>query len=201
MMLSFPAAVVRQTHPEAFRALMERAKSKKLEFVDYASKEFTVVPIDKIADNPELFTDKITLIGSFSDIADSHKSPVDSRIPGAMIHAYTLSTILDGRYFDGSSKPFNMVLAFILSFSVVWMSTSVNPRARGLFMRCLQIAVVLLSVWLCYYLFIEHRYVLNCAYLLLTVTFALFASDIWNGVEYLAERYRPSFKKIKQPQI
>ena len=203
--LSFPAAIAREADPEAFRMLQKRAETSgnDLELVDFASREFTTIPIDRIADSPELFADKIVIIGSFSDIADSHKSPVNATMPGAMIHAYALSTILNGRYYDHTPPPLDMVLAFLLSFGVVWMTAGVNPRARGLFMRVLQMATVLCAVWLCYSLFADHRIIVDCSALLLSITFALFASDIWNGVEYLSGFYRPTIfrKRIKQSNI
>lgn len=203
--LSFPAAIAREADPEAFRMLQKRTETSgnDLELVDFASREFTTIPIDRIADSPELFADKIVIIGSFSDIADSHKSPVNATMPGAMIHAYALSTILNGRYYDHTPPPLDIALAFLLSFGVVWMTAGVNPRARGLFMRVLQMATVLCAVWLCYSLFADHRIIVDCSALLLSITFALFASDIWNGVEYMSGFYRPTIfrKRIKQSNI
>ena len=202
-MLSFPAAVAREADPAAFEALRRRAvrTGNALETVDYASREFTTAPIDRIADSPELFADKIVIVGSFSDIADSHKTPVSATMPGALIHAYALCTILGGRYYDRMPAPVYITLALLLSFCVVWMASGINLRARGLFMRSLQIAIVLLAVWLCYSLFADHRLVVDCSALLLSLTFALFASDIWNGLEYLSERRLPSLRKLKQTNL
>lgn len=176
---SFPVAIALTAHPEVKDALIKR--NHTIEFIDYPSREFEVIPIEEAPDRIEELMGKIIMIGSFSDASDLHSTPIASMVPGVLIHTYALSTINTGRYYSRPGIWGDWLLAFVLCLFTVWISMVIDARVKGLVVRLIQLVIVYLTVQIGYYLFVDQRIVINFTYTLLMITFGTFASDIWHG--------------------
>lgn len=71
---------------------------------------------------PDLFKDKIVIVGSDLTLIDRHRTPLTAAsdigvMPGVLIHAYGVSTLLDGGGSPFASWKINLVIALALAFS------------------------------------------------------------------------------------
>ena len=176
---SFPVAVALTADSRLKKTLKER--DKKIEIIDYPSHEFVVIPIAEAIERSDEFLEKIVLIGAFSDVNDIHSTPIASMMPGVLIHAYGVNTIISERYYSSTGIWGDWTLAFILCLVTVWISILIDKRIKGLLVRLLQLLIVYLVVQIGYYLFIEGRIIVNLTYTMLMITFGMFASDLWFG--------------------
>lgn len=197
--LNFVAVLARQAAPAAFERLA--ARGNRYETIDYPSREFEVVEASEVLSCRELLRDRIVLIGTVRDLHDRHLTPADSQMPGVMIHAHALSTILRGDYVRETGGMFDWTVAFVLCFVIVLADVLMRDKNVGeLAIRLLQLLLLYLVVLCGCHLFIAHRVCVNFAKPLLMVALGLLASDIWFGMvgagEWLRATWKRKFKKI-----
>ena len=196
---SFALAIARKADPSKVTSLVSRGN--KEEFIDYPSHEYRVINIADVPDYCEEINGKIVMIGAISDASDLHATPVNSRMPGVMIHAAALSTILSENYYTALTDWQEWLPALILCFLVVVMSLLIKPKFKGLLVRIVQVLLVYLTVTVGYGLFVDHQIILNAGYTLLMLGFGFFAVDIWNGVtgtgSWIIHKYKTRHKRKK----
>lgn len=190
---SFVAALARLSSPEAAGKLHERGEN--LGVTAYHSRDFRTVKLAEIEQNAEQFADKTVLLGSLDDASDMHATPINSYMPGVLLHAYALATVLDGTWYEKTSALFDYMAAILVCLIISAISLTAKGRYRGIILRILQVTCVFLAVRIGYETFIDHNILFNFTYTMLMVAFALFAVDIWNGLE---ETGHLIHKKIKQ---
>ncbi|MDE7411607.1 MAG: CHASE2 domain-containing protein [Paramuribaculum sp.] len=184
--LSYPMAIAKAYNPQSLEQLFQR--NKKIETIDYASREFITMTKEDIMTDGSVLTDRIVLIGAISDGLDMHSSPVDSYISGLNIHAASIATILNGNYFDPAFSCPAWLPACILCFLVLLVREFSKVQMRGFITRILQFIIVYLAVRIGYSLYVDSHRIFDFSYTLLMVTFGLFAVDIWIGLEFLAKK-------------
>lgn len=177
---SFAVALARVTDPAAAERL--EARGNELEMINYHSRRFRTIEPDELVDRADELNGRIVLIGALNEIGDLHQTPVNSSMPGVMIHAHSLATILDGAYMKAFPKSANMLIGFILCFIIVLTHVSLSFGIKGLIIRIMQVIFVWLAVQIGYWSFVEHGVIIDFSYSLLMLAFGLFACDIWNGV-------------------
>lgn len=177
---SFAVALARATDPEAAKKL--EARGNELEMINYHSRRFRTIEPDELIDRAEELNGRVVLIGALNEIGDLHQTPVNSSMPGVMIHAHSLATILDGAYMKAVPKSANMLIGCILCFIIVLTHISLSVGVKGLIIRIMQVIFVWIAVQIGYWFFVEHDIIIDFSYSLLMLAFGLFACDIWNGV-------------------
>lgn len=193
--LSFPAAIIRAVDPKSYDALL--ARNNHLENINFHSRRFTIIEPENLIDNADKLNDRIVLIGAIHEAADYHPTPVNAAMPGVMIHAYSIATVLDKAFMDTIPKWANILIGFILCFMVVYIHVNFSSKALGLFLRLLQIALLWVTVQLGYWLFVNKNLIIDFSYALLMLAFGLFACDIWNGSVTIFKHYREKYKSYK----
>lgn len=185
--LSFPKAIAKAYDPQSLSLLNQR--NNKYETIDYPSHDYVTLTQDEIAEAGQMLTDKIVLIGSISDGSDMHSTPVNHYMSGLSIHAASVSTILNGQYYDPAFAWPAWVPACILCFLVLLLrELTKEPKLKGLLTRLLQIVIVYCAVRIGYHYYVDERRIFDFSYTLLMVTFGLLAADIWLGVVYLVTK-------------
>ena len=193
---SFVVEMVRLGDPEAYTELKKRGNER--ETIDYASKEFTVIPIDRILDRADELTGKYVLVGSMGDAYDMHSTPLNSYQSGLMIHASALSTILDGKWFVYLPDIIDYITAAVLCFLLVFASEMILGKGKDLALRLLQLFILILIVWIGYNLFIDHHTIIDLSYTFFVVGIGLFVEELCDGVE---ELWRWLIAKHKQTKL
>lgn len=187
---SFAMAIAGIADPEA--AADTRRRGNPRETIDYASRQFSTIAIDEIADNVELVNGRIVLLGALTDAADMHSTPVNSYVSGLMIHAYSLSSVLDRKWLFVIPAWVDYVTAALCCFVFILFAVLCPPRHkwRGMTLRIFQILVLTFAVVFGYMQYIDRALIFNFTHTLLMMAFGLFALDLWNGVEWAVGKVR-----------
>lgn len=195
---SFVMAVADIAEPTA--AADTRRRGNPRETIDYASRQFRSISLDEIADNVGLINNRIVLLGALTDAADMHASPVNSYMSGLMIHAYSLSSLLDRKWLTVIPGWVDYVTAGFFSFILILTAvlTPTNRKWRGMILRIFQIAILMLTVVFGYFQYIDHALIFNFTNTLLMMAFGLFALDLWNGIEWMADGLKTVIRGKKQ---
>lgn len=199
---SFVTALLEKSDPDAAARLRERGN--RHETSSYHSREYNITDLDGIIDNPELIAGKTVLIGALDEASDMHSTPVNSYMPGVLIHAHALSTAMDGDWYATLPRWADYLIACAVCFMIVLATTGIRNGVRGLIVRILQIVLAYLAVRVGYTLFVDRHLICNFSNTLLMIAFGLFAVDIWNGIAALiamsAARIR-EFRKRNRENI
>lgn len=182
-------------NPEAVRRL--RAHNSEVELIDYPSRTFTSMSLDEVPDNADKIAGKIVLIGSLAEKEDVHATPINSAMPGVLIHAYATSTILRSATYKAVGRAVNMAIAFVLCFLLCFTNITYKSPARALWMRVAQLGVLYLIIRIGYYMFVDKQVIIDFSYSLLMLTFGFFALDLWTGLAHYAGLLYNKLKKQK----
>ncbi|MBF0568360.1 MAG: CHASE2 domain-containing protein [Nitrospirae bacterium] len=81
---------------------------------------FNIVPFEKVPQmNPEVFKDKIVLIGTVGDsMSDRHQTPISKNTPGIVIQANIIHTIINKRFISPMGHDYQWLCVFILTIVV-----------------------------------------------------------------------------------
>ncbi|MCF0163964.1 MAG: CHASE2 domain-containing protein, partial [Bacteroidales bacterium] len=102
ILLSFPAQIVKGYNPEAFSKLMKRGNGA--EYIKYPSKMFyEPYAYFQVPQIGKELTGKVVLVGDILGNSDEHFTPIHPRMKGLMIHAYSVASILDGKFIKVSN--------------------------------------------------------------------------------------------------
>lgn len=191
--LSFPTALAQIFDPESYEEL--RKRNHKLEPISFHSRRFMIIEPEELIEYADSLTGKIVLLGAIHEIDDLHPTPVNASMPGVMIHAHSTATILNRAYMTTLPKWVNILIGFLICFSIVFTHIKLNPGIKGLIIRLLQVALLWIVVQLGYWLFIAHDILIDFSYALLMLAFGLFACDIWNGVQTIIKNIIEYWRK------
>jgi CHASE2 domain-containing sensor protein len=81
---------------------------------------FNPVPFDRVPYmNPDVFKDKIVLIGTVGDLmSDNHQTPLSKITPGIVINANIIHTILNKRFIAPLGHEFQWLIVFVATIAV-----------------------------------------------------------------------------------
>lgn len=193
---SFVTALLEKSDPEAAARLRERGNT--YETSSYHSREYNITDLEGIINNPENIAGKTVLIGALDEASDMHATPVNSYMPGIMIHAHALSTAMDSDWYGILPRWADYLIACAVCFIIVLATTGIRNGVRGLIVRILQIVLAYLAVRVGYTLFVDHHLICNFSNTLLMIAFGLFAVDIWNGIAALLAMSTTRIKELRK---
>ena len=196
---SFAVALAEIADPDAVVRLNERGKD--LEVISFYSRRFRIYEPYEIVDNADEFTGRLVFIGAMSERGDLHPTPIETLTPGVVIHAHAAAAILGGRYLNTINNWLELALSALLCYGIVLLNVSCRKKGRPFWMRLIQVGCVIILVFGGYYLFINHYISVNVTAGLLMITFGLFASDIYLGIEgifmdHKISQYRKRLKDL-----
>lgn len=195
--MSFASALAFKAFPEAYLDLSNRGN--ETEYISFPSREFRVLEPEDLAADPSVADGRIVLLGAMTQYSDFHPTPIDAAMPGVLIHAYSLATILQHDYFTEPSTFVIGLIAALLSALLIFFSMCIPGGVKGLVLRLLQLALLLVIIRVGYWLFITHHILLDISYTVLMVTFSFFASDIWTGCATIGEWGKKLWHRRKSP--
>ena len=189
--------------PEKAEAFTSRKHDS--EYINYPSRTFEVLePGDIINEDGSLddgvknsICGRVVLLGDLDNSKDVFPVPHKEMMPGVMIHAHCVDTILAGRGIDSMPMWLNIVLSVILCFVFALLHLSVERRLDNgvdFVMRVFQILLMFVLYWLGCVLYIRNYYVDMSLVLLMVVTSAL-SMDICSGVAQILSQIISRFKK------
>lgn len=133
-------------------------------YVDYRSARppFDVIPFHEAlakarggdaAALSRAFKDKLVLLGTVSSIEDLQCTPVDRELPGLLVHAYTIATLLKGKYLEEWGHWSRIAAVMALVFLAGTCCFLLEPVAG----TALSLALAALYALLCFWLFLLGR--------------------------------------------
>lgn len=181
------------------------ARGHDSEYISYHSRSFEVFSYDDVvkgdggpnAAMAEKFRDKVVIMGDVANSKDVFPVPHKEMLPGVLIHAHCVDTILSGNHIDSLPLWVNILLSVLLCFAFSFMHVQVERRMDDgvdFVMRLLQVLLMLLLYRVGCMFFIHNYYIDMSIVLLMVVTGAL-AKDIYVGMEQIFYRLKNKFEK------
>ena len=180
-LLTMPAQLAKMYNPQSYNILLSR--QGEMDTIAFDTKEFSVVSAREIIAGEvvdSLLAKRIILVGDTGKIQDTFLSPLHSPMPGVMLHAYALQTILSGNYIDTTPNWLNWLIAIVLCV----LLTSCNlwsKYRRNIFVRIAQFVIIYLLIVIGCSYFNSHHVYIDFSVSILMIGFALVAFDIWFG--------------------
>ncbi len=165
---------------------------EETETLRYGAREFNVISAREMLDGgyipAEKVTDKIVLIGTINDINDMHYTPIDNDMPGIMIHAYSLSTLISGTPVKSLPPYVIYTIALLFTIATIWLCMRVdNHPYANLVSRIIPLGIIVIFIYICY-----HCYNTKNLYVDFTIVLAMTASgmlcyDLYTGIPSLSK--------------
>lgn len=155
--------------------------------IEYPGVEFNVIHAAELPDVPELLEGKIVLVGVVNDFSDVHPTPVDDAMPGILIHASAIATMLSPDRVTDFPEWADWLVAIVLCYAFV-SSTRILKRYDwgDLVMRVVQIAVLILIIIIGTEMYVARHIDINFSRPLVMIAAGTLAVDVWNGMDGLA---------------
>ena len=196
---SFATALVKIASPDSYRMLKERGNT--METINFPAYEFDVYTPQEVLEFSEELEGKIVLIGSLEEPWDFHVTPVSSQMPGIMIHAHSIATILNNRYIKELDGWVIWLIAIVLSAAMLIIKEKLdNIKFESLIMRGIQMLMLYLIIVTGYSFYNSRHLSIDFAIPLMMVGLIFTARDIWNGSESLIQTIKEKIEKRKNRQ-
>ena len=178
---SLPVGVLKIAHPSLYDSLIYR--NRVTELINFRRASY--IPVtwspETVKNNLGLLKGKVVLIGDLSDEADKFNTPIDSRMPGVVLHAMTLDSLIRDTWIHETPRWLAILLAFFLSLPLVPVFRFVKKKTTwsGVLLPLLQTGVILFFVFLSYWLFVRLNYYIQPIFILLSVGFLDWADNLY----------------------
>lgn len=190
---SFPLVLAKMKDPD-----IKLGRTGDLEAINFNVSDFEIIGYEEFND-PDLsqaiaalINGKIVLVGDVSNKYDVHPTPVDENMPGILVHAASISTLLNNRPIRPLGRIWNLIF-IILCVAIVTAADSYysdkDDFRKGL--GFLVIKGVLLAVMLIggYLLYVHCGIRSDFTYSITLFMFSMMIADLWFGLRnYLEER-------------
>ena len=159
------------------------------EIINYPSTQFYELDGSDILDSEEttliaeILKDKLVYIGNIDDPSDFHLTPIET-MSGLEIHAHTLDTMIQDKYIDKTPTLKSWIIAIIACYIFIFCGTFFNLKGlsgSSLYLRFIQIAVILSLIIIGSWYFLHHNFYLDFAPTILMISFGTLALDIFLG--------------------
>ena len=202
---NFAAAISGMAKPDALKQL-QQALDKRGEYtvdIDFPSWEYTYISADQVLVRSEELRGKIVLLGDVSNPQDYHVTPLGDNVPGILIHANAISTIIHGSCHFRVSRWWQMLIAMVLCvlYVVLKMSLRRLGDADNMIMRIIQVILLFVVVMIGTGLYINHDKTLELSLPLVAVALVEVAFDCWVGCLALVRKVSDKFNIRKKKGV
>ncbi len=190
---SFPLTLAKMKDPD-----LKLGKTGETEAINFNVSDFEIIGYEEFIDPDlnsviaSLINGKIVLIGDVANKYDVHPTPVDENMPGIVVHAASISTLLNNRPIRPLGRIWNLIFIIICVAIVTAADSYYSDKddfRKGL--GFLVIKGVLLAVMLVggYLLYVHLGIRSDFTYSITLFMFSMMIADLWFGLRnYLAER-------------
>lgn len=179
----FALSLANKVAPTTATRLLESFKSDSslVMPIAFPSRDFDVIEPNEILERIDDLKDKVVLVGALKDGQDIFLTPINDEMPGIMIHAYALATILDEQYITQMPQwSLYLLGVFIGIFFVMVKRWLKGYLLEKLLMRVFQVFMMLTITYLGCVLFIEYNFVMELSVPLTLLALMLAAQEIWS---------------------
>jgi CHASE2 domain-containing sensor protein len=194
-----PAQLAKICHPLRYKTMLLRGGSA--ETIAFDNIEFPIISAQDVlsGDVDETFlSNRIVLIGDIHNIYDSYLSPLHNTLPGIVLHAYALQTIISDNYINTSPTWLNWLIALILCvlFTICNLTAKYHMSNFGnLFIRLLQFAMMYILIVIGSIYFAAHHNYIDFSPAILMIGFGSLSFDLWFGCIAIYNHLKKLLKK------
>lgn len=154
--------------------------------MDTVSCKELIAPDADLASLADRLNGQIVLMGDIDNPMDMFRTPVDADMPGVLIHAYALDTLMRGNTISVSPKWLNWLTAFVLcvlfAFLMLYFKWGLDD-AEGLALRVTQLLLMVIvvavpGVWL----FHTCHWYFDFTPTFISLAIQALVLDIWVGI-------------------
>ena len=182
---NFAAAISRLADPEAFEKLQKRLadRGECLVDIDFPSWEYTCINPDELLVSSQELEGKVVMVGDISNPQDFHVTPIGDNVPGVIIHANAISTVLNEGYHSKFPMWGLVIMVVVLCVLFVIFRTFLFSlgEADNMVMRIVQILMLFMVIWVGTRLYIHHNIILELSVPLVIIALVQVALDFWAG--------------------
>ena len=192
---SMPMALVRKA------GLEHVAESSNPRQIWYPSIDFDIINADEIVDAEgfpcfscaEKIEGKIVIIGDVRDLSDVHRTPIDEEMPGILIQAHIMDTIIHDRHVNEVHLFWNLFIAFAICLLFIRMHIHMKDNwddVGEMFMRMIQLVLIYLFFVLGVNLYIRCNIFIDFSLTMMMLFLSLSVLSLVNGINYLWSKFR-----------
>ena len=169
----------------------------KPSYIAYSRVLFDTIPAQTLLDedfNRDNITErvegKIVLLGDLELINDTYRTPLQADMPGVVIHAYILDTILRDRIIKLLPLYASWLIACLLAFGAAWGLLLLKWKAsdaEGLLLRIAQIVFAFIIAVIGVLMFSDRDYYVNMEPVFFALAVLAVTLDIWVGIMKLVK--------------
>ncbi len=168
-----------------------RSRNNSTEIIKFSSIDIPIVSSSDIlsGDDTEYLSrylaDRAVIIGDVHNINDMYFTPLNGLIPGVLIHAYALNTILSAAYTNCTPSWLNISIALLLVLCFIFVNTLAKEKWRrlgNLVMRIVQITLMFAMVIIGSYWYSHQQQYLDFSLVVLMLGFSSLAADVYDGL-------------------
>ena len=179
---SFATQVVRLYDKEKSETLLKRKGN--IEIINFQPIWVKKIDKNEIEKYQERITDKIVLVGSFSE--DFHRTPINPKMNGMEVHAYIISTILnvkDTKYIDRLdniwTKSLNILLCYLFAL-FCWIATTRLKKGVSILIKLVQVAILFLVFFAGRFLFNHCQIDIDYTRTIIVMGVLILIVDVYN---------------------
>lgn len=181
-------AVAEQLRPELAAQVRQRGASS--EFIRYDGVEFPIFDADEIlsadASVTEAVRGKGVFVGDLHDLQDMHVTPVETDMPGLLIHAKIAQTLLSGKPVRQVPRWLVVLIAVLVCALFTWISQMIREhkwgKASALLVRGAQFLLMYAFFQVGYWLYSGPGILLDFSLPLLMIGLGALAYDLIFGI-------------------
>lgn len=190
---SFPLTLAKMKNPD-----IKLGKTGEMEAINFNVSDFEIIGYEEFIDPDltsviaSLINGNIVLVGDVANKYDVHPTPVDENMPGILVHAASISTLLNNRPIRPLGRIWNLIFIIICVAIVTAADSYYSDKddfRKGL--GFLVIKGVMLAIMLIggYLLYVHCGIRSDFTYSITLFMFSMMIADLWFGLRnYLAER-------------
>ena len=203
MFPSFPVKLAESVDSTRTREFLKR--NLKSEYISYQSRTFETLHYEDIfisedvsfAEVASMIKGKVIIMGDLQNSKDFFPVPHKDVLPGALIHAHCVDTILSGNHIDVMPSWMNVLMSILLCFVFSYMFIRLEIRLDvgvDFLIRVLQILLMFILYWVgC--VFFVHGYYVDVSLVLLMFVTSTLSKDICVGIEQIYVSCKKKFNK------
>ena len=127
-----------------------------------------------------------------NDLSDVHRTPVDDEMPGILIHAHVIDTILNDRHVNEVGTFWNIFIAFVLCLLFIRLFVFMKnlwDDVGEMVMSVVQLVLMYIFLVLGANLYIRHGIHVDFSLTVVVLGLSVTALSVINGVKFLLEKY------------
>ena len=189
---SLPLVLAKMKNPD-----LKLEPGKTTEAINYNVSDYEIINYDEFTDPDlkdniaSLIDGKIVLVGDVSNKLDVHPTPVNDKMPGILVHAASISTLLNDRSVEPLGNVWNL-LFIIICVAIVTLAdgyySDKDDFNKGLTFLAIKGSLFVLMLAGGYFLYIYFDIRSDFTYAITLFMFSMLIADLWFGLHKFMTR-------------